>query len=327
MSENPLIGVSSLYGPGSIAGWCLTAISVLISWTIHPRKREKDSIDVNLIATLTLPCIAAGHLLWQTSAVPNDCLDPQGVPYAACDVRRSAAVIEAPFVVVQTSCAIYTALVIVGASKGCLRRAALADLVGGFCLAVERYMYLSASKRLRFLYVTAAPTRDLVSPRRWVVDETWETWNNAYRRIGACTIVAVCAGALDLGHLAPWIAIPFRNDIELSQADSGTQAIEARTDLGYVAGPVQNTPNANFLVVARQSGLKIQGKASKGHLRRCVIIAWLVSIAISLFSAASVVDPLLWYMHASARHEKNPPSPCWRRFTSSASIVLWNYFP
>ena len=64
MSENPLIAVSSLYGPGSIACWYLTAFSVLISWTVHPRKREKDSIDGDLIATLTLPCIAAGHLVW-----------------------------------------------------------------------------------------------------------------------------------------------------------------------------------------------------------------------------------------------------------------------
>lgn len=179
MSKNPLSAVSSFYGPGSIACWYLTAFSVLISWTVHPRKREKDSIDVNLIATLTFPCTAAGHLVWQTSLLLKNCQEDSqqevSTGVAACDVRRSAALIEAPFVVVQTSCTVYTTLIIVGASKGCLRRASLTGLVGAFCLAVESYMYLSASKPLRFLYVTDASTHDLVSPRRWVVDETWET--------------------------------------------------------------------------------------------------------------------------------------------------------
>lgn len=172
--ENSLIAVSLLYRPGSITCWCPTAFSVLISWTVHPRKREQDSIDIDLIATLTLPCIAAGHLVWQISLLLGDCLCSQEGAGVECDVRRSAAVIEASLVFVQTSCGIYTTSIIVDASRGCLQRATLASLVGALCLAVESYMYLSAFKRLRFLNVTVE-TRYLVSPRRWVVDQTWET--------------------------------------------------------------------------------------------------------------------------------------------------------
>ena len=94
--------------------------------------------------------------MWQTSLLLKDCREEsqEDTGVVACNVRRSAALIEAPLVVVQTSCAVYTSLIIIGASKGCGRRATLAGLVRAFCLAVESYMYLSASKRLRFLYVT-----------------------------------------------------------------------------------------------------------------------------------------------------------------------------
>lgn len=273
MSENPLIAVSSLYGPGSIACWYLTAFSVLISWTVHPRKRENDSIDGDLIATLTLPCIAAGHVVWQTSLLLKDCLDSREVTGVACDVRRSAALIEAPLVVLQTSCAVYTSLIIVGASKGCLRRATLAGLVGAFCLAVESYMYLSASKRSPFLYVTDASTHDLVSPRRWVVDETWERWNDAYCMIGVCTMATVCAGALKFGSSAPRMAIQIQTDIEISQAYSRTQAIEARVDTRHVAGPARIPSNMTLLAKFRRFGLRIQVRISKAHLRRYVATA------------------------------------------------------
>ena len=114
---------------------------MLIFWTVHLGKCEEDSIDVNLIAALTLSCIAAGHLVWQTSLLLKDCLDSQELTGVTCNVRRSAAPIEAPLVVLQTSCTIYTSFILVGASNGCLQRAILAGLVGAFCLAVESYMY------------------------------------------------------------------------------------------------------------------------------------------------------------------------------------------
>lgn len=61
---NRFVKVSSLYGPGTIAAWYFTVLSVLVSWTLHPRKRKSGSIDVDLVATLTLPAVAVGHLMW-----------------------------------------------------------------------------------------------------------------------------------------------------------------------------------------------------------------------------------------------------------------------
>ena len=143
-----------------------------------------------------------------------------------------------------------------------MRRATLAGLVGAFCQAVESYMYLSASKRLRFLYVTNASTRDLVSPRRWIVDEIWETCNDTYCIIGVCTMATVCGGALTFGSLALQMAMPIQKDIEIPQA------IETRTDTRYITGPAQNTSNVTFLAKIRRSGLRIQASISKAHLRR-----------------------------------------------------------
>src|SRR6201999_2905001 len=55
--------VSPLYGPGSMLCWYLTTLSVLLSWMLHPHKRASGSIDVDLVAVLTLPAVAAGHLI------------------------------------------------------------------------------------------------------------------------------------------------------------------------------------------------------------------------------------------------------------------------
>jgi hypothetical protein len=37
-SEDRYAKVSSLYGPGTIAAWYFTLLSVLVSWTLHPSK-------------------------------------------------------------------------------------------------------------------------------------------------------------------------------------------------------------------------------------------------------------------------------------------------
>ena len=327
MPENPLTAVSSLYGPGAIAYWYLTALSVLVSWTVHPRKRREDSIDVDLIATLTLPCVAAGHLLWQISSLLKDCPDPQEATGAGCDVRQSAAVIEAPFVVVQTSSSIYTSLIIVGASRKCMRRAILASLVGAFCLAVESYMYLSASKRLQFLYVIDASTLDLVSPRRWFVAETWGIWNDVYSMVGVFTIATVCAGGLMLVSSAPRMAMPIQNDIEISQANSRAQIIEAQMDTRRVADSAQNISKTTLLAKVRRFGLKIQVKNPEAYLRHYVATAWVMSITISLLSAMTAIGPLVYYAHFATRHGNDPLPSQWRTFKSFTGKFARDYFP
>ena len=54
--------VNSLYGVGTVIGWYLTAIGLLLTWIFHAEKRRRDRIPVDLIVVLTLPLVAAGHL-------------------------------------------------------------------------------------------------------------------------------------------------------------------------------------------------------------------------------------------------------------------------
>ena len=265
--------------------------------------------------------------MWQTSSLLKDCVYSQDITKIICDVRRSAAVVEAPLVILQTSSTVYTTLIIIGASRGCMRRASLAGLVGAFCLIVESYMYLSASKRLRFLYVSDASTRDLVSPRRWVVGETWETWNNAYNLIGVCTMATVCVGALKFGSSAPRTALPIQNDIETVHDLSRPQAVEPRIDASHVAGSLQKIPNITFLAKIYRFASRTKAKIFKAHLRRYVATAWVMSTAIGLLSAAATIGPLLWHMHPAAPSENDSPSSDWRTFTSSISRFARDYFP
>lgn len=53
--------IDSLYGPGTVRAWLLSTCAVLIIWTLNALSRRKDTIYVDLIATLLLPLVAAGH--------------------------------------------------------------------------------------------------------------------------------------------------------------------------------------------------------------------------------------------------------------------------
>lgn len=57
--------VSSLYGPGNLACWLLLLFSVIVSWTINPKSKAKDSITSDLIAAVALPVVACAHFFHQ----------------------------------------------------------------------------------------------------------------------------------------------------------------------------------------------------------------------------------------------------------------------
>ena len=136
--------VSSLYGPGTVSCWYLTTFSVLISWTLHPHKRKSGSIDVDLIATLTLPVVAAGHLISQARLLlyrhAFDLYEPIDI--------ESVAAIEAPFVIVEIFMQISVILFLIAAWRRAFRRAIITGLVGLLCFAVECYIHFSNFPKL-----------------------------------------------------------------------------------------------------------------------------------------------------------------------------------
>ena len=151
--QDRLALVSSLYGPGTITCWYLTTLSVLVSWTLHPRKRQSGSIDVDLIAVLTLPAVAAAHLVSQVRGLLNQ-KESLRASSSSADGRysQSVAAIEAPFNVSETFMAISVVLFIVATWTSCIRRAIFVALVGLLCYAVECYVHFSGFMKLGLGY-------------------------------------------------------------------------------------------------------------------------------------------------------------------------------
>ena len=146
-SIDRLATVSSLYGSGTTTCWYLTASSVLVSWTLHPYKRKSGSIDVDLIATLILPSVAAGHVISQAYGSIRqlfEAQDPRLIP--------AVAAIEAPFVIVETFMALSVIPFLIAAWMVKIRRAIFVAVVGLLCFIVECDVHFSdfASFRLRY---------------------------------------------------------------------------------------------------------------------------------------------------------------------------------
>jgi hypothetical protein len=166
--------VSSLYGPGTIACWYLTILSVLVSWTLHPRKRKSGSIDVDLIAILTLPTVAAGHLISQVSMLMHSYVNSPGFGIEVDQYAQSIAATEAPFSIIESFMPISVILFLVAVWMFCLRRAISVAIVGLLCLATECYIHFSSFKELGIRYKPLGPKSDDIPAfsRSFVADFT-----------------------------------------------------------------------------------------------------------------------------------------------------------
>ena len=165
-SIDRLATVSSLYGPGTITCWYLIASSVLVSWTLHPYKRKSGSIDVDLIATLTLPGIAAGHVISRAHGSIRQLFEAQ-------DLRLIPAVaaIEAPFIIVETFMALSVILFLIAAWMVKIRRAIFVAVVGLLCFVVECYVHFSDFASFRLQYRPDIGTTDFPTfTRQFVAD-------------------------------------------------------------------------------------------------------------------------------------------------------------
>lgn len=165
-SIDRLATVSSLYGYGTMTCWYLTALSVLVSWTLHPDKRKRGSIDVDLIATLILPSVAAGHVISQAHGSIRQLFEAQ-------DPRLIAAVaaIEAPFIIVEAFIALSVILFLIAAWMVQIRRAIFVAVVGLLCFVVECDVHFSDVASFRLRYRPEIGTTDFPNfTRRFVTD-------------------------------------------------------------------------------------------------------------------------------------------------------------
>ena len=139
--------VSSLYGPGTVTSWYLTVLSVVLSWLLHPRKRTSDSIDADLITVLTLPAIAAGHLLYQ---LRQYLIKDAQVTYSSDDkVDQMFAAMEAPLVIVNASLVVNTWLIVIAALTRSYHKSLGVSSILFLCLFAEIYIFFSVPKSSR----------------------------------------------------------------------------------------------------------------------------------------------------------------------------------
>lgn len=127
---------------------------------MHPRKRTTGSIDNDLIAILTLPAVASGHLIWQIRMLMHK---HHTTPSFNDDVERYAqyiAAIEAPFSVIESFTAVSVILFLIAVWKSCFRRAFCVAVVGLVCFATECYANFSNFKDLGLRYSPLEPENE-----------------------------------------------------------------------------------------------------------------------------------------------------------------------
>ena len=190
-----------------ITCWYLTTLAVLSSWSLHPRERNSGSIDVDLLAVLTLPAVAAGHLVSQVRGLSNQA---KIVRPSSADWKylQSVPAIEAPFIVTETFMAISVILFIVAAWKFCVRRAILFALVGLLCFTVECYVHLSELMDLDLRYEPG-------------VSDNYSAFNRFFVADFAALVLAILVVLFLCGLISP--AIAFCMLLPPSTASSGTR--------------------------------------------------------------------------------------------------------
>ena len=153
--QDRLALVSSLYGPGSVACWYLTIISLLVTWTFHPRKRTSGSVEVDLIAVLTPVIVASGHFATQIQTL----LVQSGRASSNIDGShvQLVAALEAPCVIVNASSPIIAILGFMAIHIETKRRHTLIHGVGLLSFTGWCYIYSSGFAELSLTYDPMMP--------------------------------------------------------------------------------------------------------------------------------------------------------------------------
>ena len=145
--------VDGLYGLGTTSGWYLTLLACLVSWTMQPKKRKRDSIDADLVVGLTLPTVAVVHLISQVrrlSTIERG-TEPGGIDQSYVESRYRA--IEAPLVIIEAFMDVSLLMFMVAFGYRRFRRALIYATAGLLCFASECYLHWSKTRS--------------VSPRLW----------------------------------------------------------------------------------------------------------------------------------------------------------------
>lgn len=143
-SDERLRLVSSLYGPGVTICWICVVLFVLVSWTVHKQGRARDTITNDLAAALTLPAVAAGHLIYLVVTYPGDRAAIL-TTYDAELLPRVAA-LEAALTVCETFSALALLLFVVAAYRLHIARCIAVGTTGLWAFAAESTLFSVSSR-------------------------------------------------------------------------------------------------------------------------------------------------------------------------------------
>lgn len=304
--------VSSLYGPGTITCWYLTTLSVLVSWTLHPRKRKSGSIDVDLIAVLTLPAVAAGHLVSQVRGFLNQDKTAQISSRADWKYLQSVSAIEASFNVTETFMAISVILFIVAVWMFCIRRAIFVALVGLLCFTVECYIHFSEFMELGLRYEPGMSAGNYPAFSRLFVAD--------FAGLVMAILVTLSLCGLISAVIALFMLVPSRKPSSNSRQD-----IERVNE----AGPRGRMPfrfGAPAVEVTRSAettyGTRLPGRSEHLYLRA-------ITMATSLFLPMTFVLsllPLVW--HSTQYHTvTSATTSFWQMLDEYAIRLVRDFYP
>lgn len=138
--------VNPLYGPGTVLGWYLTILAVIVAWTLHPKRRRSDALDAELVVGLMLPVVAAVHaviLLRRLYFQEASEGESEAEGEAGNATALASAAIEAPLIIVEAGMDFSVPLFLIAAVGKAYKRVAVVMVVGLMCYALEWYLYLS----------------------------------------------------------------------------------------------------------------------------------------------------------------------------------------
>ena len=310
--QTQLALVSSLYGPGTITCWYLTTLSVLVSWTLHPQKRKSGSIDVDLIAVLTFPAVAAGHLISQLRGFLRE--DGTARTSGSVDAKylQSIAAIEAPFNVTETFMAISAILFIVAAWMFCIRRAIAVGVIGLLCFTVECSIHFSRFTDLGLRYRPGVSVDDQPVFSRFFVADFAGLVIAILVVLSLCGVISAAIAFYMLLSPTTVTSGP-RRDVE----GGNEAALRSRTPLGSDAPAAEATRSFEMA-----HGPQLRRKSGESSLRAITMVT---TLFLPLSFVASVL-PLTWPSTTYQDSTSATASP-WQTLGESIHRLGRNLFP
>ena len=268
---------------------------------------------MDLIAVLTLPTVAAGHLVSQFRGF----LHEHRTVRASGSVDdgkylQSIAAIEAPFNVTETFMAISVIMFIVAAWMFCIRRAILVGLIGLLCFTVECAIHFSNFTDLGLQYRPGISADDHPAFSRFFVADF------AGLVIAILVILSLC-GVISAA-IACYMLLPPKTASSGPRPDvegANEAAPGARTPLGSDASVVEATRSVE---TTHETQLRrTPGESSLSS------ITWVTTLFLPLSFVASVL-PLAWPSTSRQDSASATASP-WQTLDESVHRLGRNLFP